>query len=248
MSTTVTPAGTALIVGIGGQDGSYLARHLLDRGYRVVGTSRDAAGSRFEGLTRLGIKQRVKLVSMSLVDFRSTMQVVSRSEPDEIYNLAGQTSVGLSFEQPVETFESIIVGTVNLLETIRMIDRPIRLYNAGSSEMFGNTDGQPANEATILRPRSPYAIAKATSFWQVAQYREAYGLHAATASSSTTRAPCGRNGLSLRRSWRLPARSPRASGRPSALEISRSPATGAGPRSMSRRCTACSPRSGPRIM
>ena len=104
MSTTVTPAGTALIVGIGGQDGSYLARHLLDRGYRVVGTSRDAAGSRFEGLTRLGIKQRVKLVSMSLVDFRSTMQVVSRSEPDEIYNLAGQTSVGLSFEQPVETF------------------------------------------------------------------------------------------------------------------------------------------------
>lgn len=180
MSTTVTPAGTALIVGIGGQDGSYLARHLLDRGYRVVGTSRDAAGSRFEGLTRLGIKQRVKLVSMSLVDFRSTMQVVSRSEPDEIYNLAGQTSVGLSFEQPVETFESIIVGTVNLLETIRMIDRPIRLYNAGSSEMFGNTDGQPANEATILRPRSPYAIAKATSFWQVAQYREAYGIHAAT--------------------------------------------------------------------
>jgi len=175
-----TPEKTALIVGIGGQDGSYLAAHLLALGYRVVGTSRDAAASRFEGLVRLGIKDRVQLASMSLVDFRSTMQVVSRSEPDEIYNLAGQTSVGLSFEQPVETFESIIVGTVNLLETIRMLGRPIRLYNAGSSEMFGNTGGEPASEATILKPRSPYAIAKATSFWQVAQYREAYGIHAAT--------------------------------------------------------------------
>lgn len=184
MFATVTAAGptvgTALIVGVGGQDGGYLAEHLLGLGYRVVGTSRDAAASRFDGLACLGIKDRVERVSMSLVDFRSTMQVVSRIEPDEIYNLAGQTSVGLSFEQPVETFESIIVGTVNLLETIRMLDRPIRLYNAGSSEMFGNTGGEPANEETILRPRSPYAIAKATSFWQVAQYREAYGIHAAT--------------------------------------------------------------------
>ncbi len=171
---------TALIVGIAGQDGSYLAEHLLGLGYRVVGTSRDAAASRFEGLTRLGIRESVDVVSMSLVDFRSTMQVVSRVEPCEIYNLAGQTSVGLSFEQPVETFESIIVGTVNLLETIRMLNRPIRLYNAGSSEMFGNTRGEPANEETILRPCSPYAIAKATSFWQVAQYRDAYGIHAAT--------------------------------------------------------------------
>ena len=171
---------TALIVGIAGQDGSYLAEHLLGLGYRVVGTSRDAAASRFEGLTTLGIRERVEVASMSLVDFRSTMQVVSRVEPHEIYNLAGQTSVGLSFEQPVETFESIIVGTVNLLETIRMLDRPIRLYNAGSSEMFGNTRGEPANEETILRPCSPYAIAKATSFWQVAQYRDAYGIHAAT--------------------------------------------------------------------
>lgn len=180
MAAEVSRTRTALIIGVGGQDGAYLAQHLLSLGYRVVGTSRDAAASRFEGLSTLGIRDRVDVVSMSLVDFRSTMQVVSRVEPDEIYNLAGQTSVGLSFEQPVETFESIIVGTVNLLETIRMLDRPIRLYNAGSSEMFGNTGGAPAHEETILRPRSPYAIAKATSFWQVAQYREAYGIHAAT--------------------------------------------------------------------
>jgi len=165
---------------MGGQDGSYLAAHLLDLGYTVVGTSRDAQASRFDGLARLGIRDRVSVESMSLVDFRSTMQVLSRTQPDEIYNLAGQTSVGLSFTQPVETFESIVIGTVNLLEAIRMLGRPIRLYNAGSSEMFGNTGDQPASETTVLRPCSPYGIAKATSFWQIAQYRQAYKIEACT--------------------------------------------------------------------
>ncbi len=171
---------TALICGIGGQDGAYLARHLLGLGYAVVGTSRDAQAGRFTGLERLGIRDRVQLVSMSLIDFRSTFQVVKRSQPDEIYNLAGQTSVGLSFDQPVETFESIVVGTINLLEAIRMLGRPISLYYAGSSEMFGNAGDEPASERTVLKPRSPYGIAKATSFWQIAQYREAYGIRAAT--------------------------------------------------------------------
>ena len=170
----------ALICGMGGQDGSYLAAHLLDLGYTVVGTSRDAQASRFEGLVRLGIRDRVQVESMSLVDFRSTMQVLSRTQPDEVYNLAGQTSVGLSFNQPVETFESIVIGTVNLLEAIRMLGRPIRLYNAGSSEMFGNAGEQPAGETTVLRPCSPYGIAKATSFWQIAQYRQAYTIEACT--------------------------------------------------------------------
>ncbi len=175
------PAGrTALICGIGGQDGAYLAAHLLDLGYTVVGTSRDAQASAFGSLVSLGIRERVAVDSMSLVDFRSTMQAISRYEPDEIYNLAGQTSVGLSFSQPVETFESIVIGTVNLLEAIRLLSRPIRLYNAGSSEMFGNTGAEPADERTVLRPCSPYGIAKATSFWQVAQYREAYGIEACT--------------------------------------------------------------------
>jgi len=175
------PAGrTALICGIGGQDGAYLAKHLLDFGYTVVGTSRDAQASRFSGLEHLGIRDRVTLVSMSLVDFRSTFQVLKQTGPDEIYNLAGQSSVGLSFDQPVETFESIVLGTVNLLEAVRLLGTPIRLYNAGSSEMFGNAGEQPAGEDTVLRPRSPYGIAKATSFWQIAQYREAYGIRAAT--------------------------------------------------------------------
>jgi len=148
-----TPSGkTALICGIGGQDGAYLAAHLLDLGYTVIGTSRDAQANRFESLVRLGIRDRVMVESMSLVDFRSTMQVLSQTQPDEIYNLAGQTAVGLSFSQPVETFESIVIGTVNLLEAIRMLGRSIRLYNAGSSEMFGNAAATPADERTVLRP------------------------------------------------------------------------------------------------
>lgn len=171
---------TAVICGIGGQDGAYLAAHLLALGYSVVGTSRDAQGGRFSGLEALGIRDRVGLVSMSLVDFRSTLQALKRAEPDEVYNLAGQSSVGLSFDQPVETFESIVVGTLNLLEAIRLLGRPVRLYSAGSSEMFGNAGEEPAGETTVLKPRSPYGIAKATSFWQIAQYREAYRIPAAT--------------------------------------------------------------------
>ena len=180
MNTTRRPGKTALICGISGQDGGYLAAHLLGLGYNVVGTSRDAQANRFESLERLGIRDRVAVEAMSLVDFRSTMQVISRAKPDEIYNLAGQTSVGLSFNQPVETFESIVVGTVNLLEAIRMLGLPIRFYNAGSSEMFGNSGDEPASEKTVLRPCSPYGIAKATSFWQIAQYRAAYGIAACT--------------------------------------------------------------------
>ena len=171
---------TALICGIGGQDGAYLAAHLLDLGYAVCGTSRDASANQLENLSRLEIRERVSVESMSLVDFRSTMQVLSRIQPDEIYNLAGQTSVVVSFEQPVETFESIVVGTVNLLESIRMLGKPIRLYNAGSAEMFGTIGAEPAHERSVLRPRSPYGIAKATSYWQIAQYRDTYGIHAAT--------------------------------------------------------------------
>ena len=171
---------TALITGIGGQDGAYLAAHLLSQGYRVVGTSRDAESGRFEGLCILGIRDRVSVVSMSPVDFRSTLQAVAAAQPEEIYNLAGQSSVRMSFDQPVETFESIVVGLVNMLESIRMLKAPIRLYNAGSSEMFGHTGEARATEQTVFRPRSPYGIAKATSFWQVAQYRDAYGLSACT--------------------------------------------------------------------
>ena len=169
---------TALICGISGQDGAYLAKLLLDRGYRVAGTSRDAQMSGFVNLDQLGIRNQVELASMAINDFRSVLQVAARFRPDEIYNLAGQSSVGLSFDQPVETLESIAVGTLNILEGIRFLNPDIRLYNACSSECFGDTGGVAANEATPFHPRSPYAVAKATAFWEVANYRESYGLFA----------------------------------------------------------------------
>jgi len=167
----------ALIIGISGQDGSYLAELLLKKGYEVHGTSRDADLSNFYGLKKLGIIDKVKLHSMSLIDFRSVMQTILQIEPEEIYNLAGQTSVGLSFLQPVETLESISIGTLNILEVLRFHKLPIKFYNACSSECFGDTGGIAANEETPFKPRSPYAVAKSAAFWQVANYREAYNLY-----------------------------------------------------------------------
>jgi len=168
----------ALICGISGQDGAYLAQFLLHKGYEVYGTSRDAQITSFKNLSRLGIRDRVTLESMSLIDFRSVLQVVTKVQPNEIYNLAGQSSVGLSFHQPVETLESVALGALSLLEAIRFTGLPVRLYNAGSSECFGDTGGVPADETTPFRPRSPYAVAKATAYWETANYREAYKLYA----------------------------------------------------------------------
>ena len=144
----------------------------------MTGTSRDAALSRFENLETLGIRQRVKTDSVATADFRSVIQAVADNQPDEIYHLAGQSSVGLSFEQPVETLESNVIGTLNILETIRFLNAPIKFYNACSGDCFGDTGGVPADENTPLRPRSPYGVAKAAAYWQVANYREAYGLFA----------------------------------------------------------------------
>jgi len=169
---------TAFILGVSGQDGSYLAKFLLTKGYRVVGSSRDAQMSSFSNLKRLHVYDRIELESVSLNDFRSVLQILKKVQPTEVYNLAGQTSVGLSFEQPVESFESISIGTLNLLEAIRFLDIPTRIYNAGSSECFGNTEGVSADEDTPFRPRSPYAVAKAAAFWHMANYREAYGIFA----------------------------------------------------------------------
>jgi GDPmannose 4,6-dehydratase len=131
-------------------------------------------------LIRLCIKDQVKIESVALNDFRSVLQVLMKVKPDEIYNLAAQSSVGLSFQQPVETMESISLGSLNLLEAIRFVERPIKFYNAGSSECFGETGLLPANESTPFQPRSPYAVAKAAAFWKTANYREAYNLFACT--------------------------------------------------------------------
>src|ERR1700736_6522593 len=168
----------ALVTGISGQDGAYLAKLLLENGYEVCGTSRDAQMSSFRNLDRIGIRKDVQLASVALNDFRSVLQVLFKVQPNEIYNLGGQSSVSLSFEQPMETQESIYLGTLNLLEAVRFTGRGIKLYNASSSECFGDLGGQPATEETAFRPRSPYAVAKSAAFWQVANYREAYSLFA----------------------------------------------------------------------
>ncbi len=170
----------ALIIGITGQDGSYLAQHLLAKGYRVTGSSRDVMASSFNNLNALGIRDQVQLISVSINDFRSVFNAIQDCDPDEIYNLAGQTSVGLSFEQPVEAIESIAIGTLNILEVIRLLGKSVRFYNAGSSECFGDTGSTPANENTPFAPRSPYAVAKSTAKWLINSYRESYGLYACT--------------------------------------------------------------------
>jgi len=171
---------TALICGVSGQDGGYLAQLLLSKGYTVWGTSRDIQGTEFANLRLLGILERVKLLSMVPDDFRSVFMAIKISEPDEVYFLAGQSSVGLSFEQPAETIQSVVIGTLNMLEACRMVDKEIRFYHAGSSECFGDTQGHPANEKTPFIPRSPYAVAKASAFWLVNNYREAYSLFSCT--------------------------------------------------------------------
>ena len=171
---------TALICGISGQDGTYLAQFLLNKGYSVFGTSRDAQGSSFGNLKKLGIGDQVQCISMAPEDFRSVLVALRKSNPDEIYYLAGQSSVGLSFEQPVETMQSITVGTLNMLEGCRMMEKNIRLYNAGSGECFGDTHGEPANESTPFHPMSPYAVAKSSAYWLVNNYRDAYSLFACT--------------------------------------------------------------------
>jgi GDPmannose 4,6-dehydratase len=170
----------ALVCGVSGQDGAYLAKLLLEKGYEVWGSSRDAQGSLFGNLITLGIKSQVKYLSMIPEDFRSVFMAIKKSNADEVYYLAGQSSVGLSFEQPAETIQSISIGTLNILEACRMADREIKLYHAGSSECFGDTNGLAANESTVFHPRSPYAVAKTSAYWLVDNYREAYNLWACT--------------------------------------------------------------------
>ncbi len=168
----------ALICGVGGQDGAYLSQLLLDKGYEVWGTSRDAQMATFSNLASLGVLSSVKTVSMAPNDFRSVFLVLQKCLPDEIYYLAGQSSVSLSFEQPAETLESICIGALNVMEAIRLLSKSVRLYHASSSECFADIGRFAANEKTPFSPRSPYAVAKASAHWLVANYREAYGLYA----------------------------------------------------------------------
>jgi len=179
----------ALICGISGQDGTYLAQLLLGQGYEVWGSSRDAEMASFGNLRQLGLYNSIQLVSLNLRDVGSVLSLLRRIRPTEIYSLAGQSSVGLSFEQPVETIESIALGALSLLEGIRLSELDIRLYNAGSTECFGDTGDSVVNEQSPFNPCSPYAVAKASAYWTVANYRAAYGMFACTGILSNHDSP-----------------------------------------------------------
>jgi GDPmannose 4,6-dehydratase len=169
----------AIIFGVSGQDGSYLAKLLLQKGYTVFGVSRSALNINFGNHLKLGIQDQINYVSVALNDYNSVFKLIMKIQPNEIYNLAGQSSVAISFEQPLETIESISLGTLNILESIRISQLPIKFYSAGSSECFGNISSV-VNEETPFRPRSPYGVAKAACYWEVANYREVYNLFSCT--------------------------------------------------------------------
>lgn len=172
----------ALITGITGQDGAYLAELLLEKGYEVTGTYRRTSSVNFWRIEELGIQSHpnLHLVEYDLTDLSSSIRLMQNVQPDEVYNLAAQSFVGVSFEQPVTTAEITGVGPVNLLEAIRIVNPKIRFYQASTSEMFGKVQAVPQKEDTPFYPRSPYGVAKLYAHWMTVNYRESYGIFGAS--------------------------------------------------------------------
>ncbi len=168
----------ALITGITGQDGSYLAELLLDKGYDVIGMVRRTSTVTFERIDHL--MDRIELHSGDLMDPLSLIEALRAHEPDEVYNLAAQSFVPTSFEQPVLTGETTALGVTRLLDAIRVVNPAIRFYQSSSSEMFGQVREVPQTETTPFHPRSPYVVAKVYAHWITVNYRESYGLHASS--------------------------------------------------------------------
>jgi GDPmannose 4,6-dehydratase len=166
----------ALITGITGQDGSYLAELLLEKGYDVYGMVRRASTESFERINH--IKDKITLVQADLLDQLSIINLISDCRPDEVYNLAAQSFVPTSWVQPVLTAEFDAVGVTRMLEAIRLVDKKIKFYQASSSEMFGKVHTVPQDETTPFYPRSPYGVAKVYGHWITVNYRESYGIHA----------------------------------------------------------------------
>lgn len=170
----------AIITGITGQDGAYLTQLLLDKGYEVYGTYRRSASVNFWRLEELGVENHphLHLVEYDLTDQANSFRMVQTIEPDEIYNLAAQSFVGVSFEQPLATAQITGIGAVHLLEAIRMVNPKIKFYQASTSEMFGEVQEIPQTEKTPFYPKSPYGVAKLYAHWMVINYRESYGIFA----------------------------------------------------------------------
>jgi GDPmannose 4,6-dehydratase len=166
----------AIITGISGQDGAYLSELLIKKGYTVYGFTRDIDEDNFWRLTYLGIRDKVKLVKCDLTDFSQITSLIQKILPDEIYNLAAQSSVSLSFKIPKDTLSFNLISVFNILEAIRIVKPDVKFYQASSSEIYGDAQVLPITEKTILNPVSPYAISKASGFWMTKNYREAYNL------------------------------------------------------------------------
>ncbi len=167
---------TTFITGISGQDGAYLSKFLIDKGYRVIGITRNNHIDNLEKLQYLKIAEKVIIEECDLLDLSSIIKLISKYQPKEIYNLAAQSSVGLSFKQPIGTLNFNIISVINLLEAIRIIKLDIRFYQASSSEMYGKVENLPININTPMHPLSPYAISKASAHWTVVNYRESYNM------------------------------------------------------------------------
>ncbi len=167
----------ALITGVTGQDGAYLCKLLLEKGYKVYGAYRRSASADFGRLAELGIEKEVERVAFDLLESTNIHRVVDKVQPDEIYNLAAQSFVTLSFEQPVYTGEADALGVTRFLEAIRMVNLQTKFYQASTSEMFGMVQATPQNENTPFHPRSPYGVAKLYAHWISVNYRESYGMH-----------------------------------------------------------------------
>ena len=172
----------AVVTGVTGQDGAYLAALLLDKGYNVYGTYRRTSSVNFWRLQELGLgsHERLHLVEYDLTDLGASISLLNRSQPAEVYNLAAQSFVGVSFDQPTTTAQITGLGPLNLLEAIRLVDPKIRFYQASTSEMFGKVQAVPQKEDTPFYPRSPYGVAKLFAHWMSVNYRESYGIFASS--------------------------------------------------------------------
>ena len=173
---------TAIVTGITGQDGAYLSALLLSKGYKVYGAYRRTSSVNFWRLDELNLRghDRLELVEHDLTDLGSSVRLLERYKPDEIYNLAAQSFVGVSFDQPITTGHITGLGAVHMLEAIRIVDHRIRFYQASTSEMFGLVQQVPQTEHTPFYPRSPYGVAKLYAHWMTVNFRESYGLFAAS--------------------------------------------------------------------
>lgn len=169
---------TAIVTGITGQDGAYLAELLLSKGYEVFGAYRRTSSVNFWRIDELGLQanDKLHLVEHDLTDLSASIRLLEKSGAQEVYNLAAQSFVGVSFDQPITTAEITGIGPVKLLEAIRIVDRSVRFYQASTSEMFGKVQAVPQNEATPFYPRSPYGVAKLYAHWMTVNYRESYGI------------------------------------------------------------------------